>query len=225
MAVLPAATSSAMCARAAVVLVGLVARRAVPAARDRRLHHDLAVGQGQRRRVGVDRPRLDPHASAPWGRRPAPGPAGSACRCSSAAWRGSCAPARRSASTRSTQARNASTWWMLSQAPLASTRSKPVQSTAGSFQTAVTASTPAASRAARRRGQSSCRSGNWAQARRRPGGAVATAPPAAAVVKCRWGSGRPPGGRGRSPASRGPLRRSGPRPGGSGCGSGSPTAG
>ena len=38
---------------------------------------------------------------------------------------------------RPTQARNSSTWWMLSQAPLASTRSKADQSTPGSFQTAV----------------------------------------------------------------------------------------
>jgi hypothetical protein len=61
------------------------------------------------------------------------------------------------AATPSTQARNASMWWMLSQVPLASTRSKADQSTPGSFQTAVVASTPARARMSRKRAQSS----NW----------------------------------------------------------------
>ena len=84
----PTPIRSAMWRRAASCSCGLVARRVEAAARDRRLDHDLAVGRVELAGVDVRRP-APPSASARSGPRPPRARAGSACRGSSAGWRGS----------------------------------------------------------------------------------------------------------------------------------------
>ena len=131
--------------------------------------------------VGVCRAPAPPRPSAPSGRRRAPGPAGSACRCSSAAWRASCAPARRRRRRRPPRPGTRRRDGCCPRRRWPATRSKAAQSTAGSFQTAVDG-VDAERRPGRPAAAASRRAGRGTRApRRRPGGGRGPARPGGAA--------------------------------------------